>query len=260
MHDDAELMARYQQVRIISKRINDALIRTLARDVLEEGGRKLGILRNGTLVFRSEDETSVLMDYCLYNIRRDGMNTVQRHLAESPLAEGSDELLLLQAKARARYSLFLVEKVIPNVGVELLDVFRDDRVFVVDLGFSKTASRGVGLATRLISLGDFWMTGGASLQVTAESLVLLKRRLQALLGSGDPDWHNLPTELEDEFVAVVAGACLESHVGPALRLEEPAPPAGRFAVTQPSRRAVHIGRNDPCPCGSGRKYKKCCGR
>ena len=21
-----------------------------------------------------------------------------------------------------------------------------------------------------------------------------------------------------------------------------------------------IGRNDPCPCGSGKKYKKCCGR
>jgi uncharacterized protein len=24
-------------------------------------------------------------------------------------------------------------------------------------------------------------------------------------------------------------------------------------------RAAKIGRNDPCPCGSGRKYKKCCG-
>ena len=23
---------------------------------------------------------------------------------------------------------------------------------------------------------------------------------------------------------------------------------------------VRIGRNDPCPCGSGKKYKKCCGR
>ncbi|MCK9343663.1 MAG: SEC-C domain-containing protein [Massilibacteroides sp.] len=21
-----------------------------------------------------------------------------------------------------------------------------------------------------------------------------------------------------------------------------------------------MGRNDPCPCGSGLKYKKCCGR
>lgn len=24
--------------------------------------------------------------------------------------------------------------------------------------------------------------------------------------------------------------------------------------------AEHIGRNDPCPCGSGKKYKKCCGK
>jgi uncharacterized protein YecA (UPF0149 family) len=25
-------------------------------------------------------------------------------------------------------------------------------------------------------------------------------------------------------------------------------------------RARRIGRNDPCPCGSGKKYKQCCGR
>ncbi len=23
-------------------------------------------------------------------------------------------------------------------------------------------------------------------------------------------------------------------------------------------RQIRIGRNDPCPCGSGRKFKKCC--
>ncbi len=27
----------------------------------------------------------------------------------------------------------------------------------------------------------------------------------------------------------------------------------------PVRREEKIGRNDPCPCGSGKKYKKCCG-
>jgi SWIM/SEC-C metal-binding protein len=27
----------------------------------------------------------------------------------------------------------------------------------------------------------------------------------------------------------------------------------------PLRKPVKVGRNDPCPCGSGRKYKKCCG-
>jgi len=28
---------------------------------------------------------------------------------------------------------------------------------------------------------------------------------------------------------------------------------------EPQRNAAKVGRNDPCPCGSGKKYKKCCG-
>lgn len=33
------------------------------------------------------------------------------------------------------------------------------------------------------------------------------------------------------------------------------------AATPNARRPLgDVGRNDPCPCGSGRKYKKCCGR
>ncbi|MDI6641876.1 MAG: preprotein translocase subunit SecA [Elusimicrobiota bacterium] len=28
----------------------------------------------------------------------------------------------------------------------------------------------------------------------------------------------------------------------------------------PAKLSAKIGRNDPCPCGSGKKYKKCCGR
>ncbi len=32
----------------------------------------------------------------------------------------------------------------------------------------------------------------------------------------------------------------------------------RPARTQPARSRRKVGRNDPCPCGSGKKYKKCC--
>ncbi len=32
------------------------------------------------------------------------------------------------------------------------------------------------------------------------------------------------------------------------------------AMPAPERRHAHVRRNDPCPCGSGRKYKQCCGR
>ncbi len=35
---------------------------------------------------------------------------------------------------------------------------------------------------------------------------------------------------------------------------------GTDSVNKTIRKGKKIGRNDPCPCGSGKKYKKCCGR
>ena len=35
-------------------------------------------------------------------------------------------------------------------------------------------------------------------------------------------------------------------------------PAGE-GPRQPVKRGPKVGRNDPCPCGSGKKYKHCCG-
>ena len=31
------------------------------------------------------------------------------------------------------------------------------------------------------------------------------------------------------------------------------------APRTPAKAQPRVGRNDPCPCGSGKKYKKCCG-
>ena len=35
---------------------------------------------------------------------------------------------------------------------------------------------------------------------------------------------------------------------------------GQLKTTTVVREGAKIGRNDPCPCGSGKKYKKCCGK
>ena len=35
---------------------------------------------------------------------------------------------------------------------------------------------------------------------------------------------------------------------------------GQPVVRKPVVKTVKVGRNDPCPCGSGKKYKKCCGQ
>lgn len=34
---------------------------------------------------------------------------------------------------------------------------------------------------------------------------------------------------------------------------------GKMNPKQAPVRVVQVGRNDPCPCGSGKKFKKCCG-
>ena len=34
---------------------------------------------------------------------------------------------------------------------------------------------------------------------------------------------------------------------------------GRVAYMKPLKADEEPGRHDPCPCGSGKKYKKCCG-
>jgi len=41
---------------------------------------------------------------------------------------------------------------------------------------------------------------------------------------------------------------------------EPLHPQSYEPPTPYVREGPKIGRNDPCPCGSGKKYKKCCGR
>jgi len=68
---------------------------------------------------------------------------------------------------------------------------------------------------------------------------------------------NSPTleELASKFHSLIERAALEyGAIGLAYRQMPPAPPP-REPV-----RSEEVGRSQPCPCGSGKKYKKCCGR
>ncbi|MBN1161940.1 MAG: preprotein translocase subunit SecA [Dehalococcoidales bacterium] len=82
--------------------------------------------------------------------------------------------------------------------------------------------------------------------------------------SGHQKFGELKESIQHEVASVIF------HVGLAQRAEKaPQSPMaeanlGSKGDTKPRTRAkAHgkkIGRNDPCPCGSGKKYKHCCGR
>ena len=50
---------------------------------------------------------------------------------------------------------------------------------------------------------------------------------------------------------------VEQRTGPTNLVENKYAEEG---AKQPIRKKQEVGRNDPCPCGSGKKYKKCCGK
>jgi preprotein translocase subunit SecA len=56
----------------------------------------------------------------------------------------------------------------------------------------------------------------------------------------------------------VPGYSAPNSSAPGQGQQAPAPK--RPPVTQPIRTEKKVGRNDPCPCGSGKKYKQCHGR
>jgi preprotein translocase subunit SecA len=61
---------------------------------------------------------------------------------------------------------------------------------------------------------------------------------------------------------------LQREHGPSTPTATPDEPAdgegkgdGKISLDLPQRRTIpKVGRNEPCPCGSGKKYKSCCGR
>lgn len=71
----------------------------------------------------------------------------------------------------------------------------------------------------------------------------------------------------DEMIASIREDTVRMLLTVKVRIEEPPKPEQVFkpAPTAPTAPVVKsgaskkVGRNDPCPCGSGKKYKKCCG-
>ena len=93
--DRAGIVTRYKHLRAVGQTLNQKLVQRLSRDILHEGGRKLGLLKRDILVFDSEDEAAILMDYCIYDVRRKERNAFEQYLLDSAPAPESDEMVCL---------------------------------------------------------------------------------------------------------------------------------------------------------------------
>jgi hypothetical protein len=271
--DYAPLVPRYKRLRQVGRELNNRLVETLSGEAIDRTAKRLGLWQDGTLVFETQDETHVLMDHAIHAYFEDDRNAVDRYVEAHPPEPGSDEAVVLEAARRAFFAIPKVEDVVPGVGVWARDLLRDVRFLLVDLGFSQSAAEGDVLATRLLAFEDFVMTSGAALPGGAECLRGVIDCLEGLELESGADGLLCPTRQEEAEVGLeITRIFLEEHasshmgyqdVGEAVApasgpQDSPAPRPPRPEPMVGARQK--IGRNDPCPCGSGRKYKKCCMR
>jgi len=72
--------------------------------------------------------------------------------------------------------------------------------------------------------------------------------------------NQLPRQAVHDEVSVLGSRASAGPAAPTVRGGEEVMQAAIKAASTPVRREMpKVGRNDPCPCGSGKKYKKCCG-
>jgi uncharacterized protein len=101
---------------------------------------------------------------------------------------------------------------------------------------------------------DFSADASAALRDLAELTQNMEQYIELLEKSDNVPPETLREELEviERFEQIAADCIGRVHTGlRALRLNASSRPA--------ELKSAKTGRKDPCPCGSGRKYKRCCG-
>jgi len=117
-------------------------------------------------------------------------------------------------------------------------------------------------------IADDWCWGfmaGVSLASEAWQTLLIDTENRAMLrpiatlGTED-GWKLLEADIDSDAAEQAALDALEPSVIAISRYwrkqwRERSAGLGQASIRP---RSLHVGRNDPCPCGSGRKYKRCC--
>ncbi len=261
------LISQYQRLRAVANHFNLQMSEMISEAEMCDSARKLDLLVRAMLAFDSEHEMCVLMDHAIYNQRQNGLTIIERLLAATPPPTRSDQDIWLQAAVDSFHSIFLVTQILPGFGMCVRDTSDGELLVVADVNFSKTAQLGMGIASRVVCLDEFAMLTGAALPICGfgvlEQIAAFEEKL--FQSHGDELDDEQLTELETFITRTclhqpgdftMATADPGDDRAPTALHESQAPqrPRGQYASRQ------KIGRNEPCPCGSGHKYKRCCGR
>jgi SEC-C motif len=270
--DKARIIGEYLRLRPALCRLQDSLAnRVLTGSGFMETPRRLGMMHRSTIVMDSEHDLTVAVDFAIHHERVNGLNVVERCARDFPPTD-ADELLCLAGLQHSWYSLFLFVEPVPGLGAKVFDAISGRPELLVDVNLSQSSKSGYVLASRVVPFDGYCTTTGAALPVSEpRTIVRIHERVKRIAEDGVVDVADLDAGVQADLQEDIVRACFAEHSSRRLVIADPgeSPPRGhrRESVNVPTAsgtgtwsRKGKIGRNEPCPCGSGEKFKRCCGR
>ena len=175
------IMERYKKIRELGLVLNHKMIEScLDHDILCSSAKLLGILKGDQLVFDSEDETSVLMDFALHEYKLNGRSAVEIY-REKVGGQNEVENEILASLPSAYTSLFEIVAISGNT-IILKDLLKEEDRFIklIDIGFSSTGIPGMLTFIRIVPFKDFNITSGISFTFRSSLKKYLIRRYRRI--------------------------------------------------------------------------------
>jgi hypothetical protein len=160
-----DVIHRYRQIREVSKRFNDGLLKLVPRSAILKQARKLGLLYDGTLLLDSMDQMAFLFDLAIYTAPPDRTSAIERYARSVRFAPESDEACVLNALRKARFTACMVKRRHEIAGLVMGDLLRRTEFWLVDEGLERTARDGDTLVTRVFAPDAFSVTCGVMMPV-----------------------------------------------------------------------------------------------
>lgn len=160
----------YQRFRPLSKVLHERLLNLVGIATMKQRAKELGLFRQGTLIFGSEQESNVLADYCIH-FAEGPSAPIARLMRSGAYGPGSDAWALLEAMQQAYYSAFIVDATDQRGMIRVRDVLTEVPLLVVDQGLSVSAVPRLVFASNLVPIpgSDACMTTGAMLPMNLGS-------------------------------------------------------------------------------------------
>lgn len=163
----------YQEVRDTLKDIHKEILFLDPENMINTAGKRLDVMSGKHLFIETEHEMNVLIDYGLFQYRKNGKNIVERYYDLHHKLYPPQKLAVLRAFKEARFSLLQIIKPVDEHGLIVYDPLMGESLLMIDKGLHKLAKsyQRYAVLTHYLRMPDFILTTGASTPVSLNSSV-----------------------------------------------------------------------------------------